>query len=499
MYIKLKSNLFLILLILSFSSCNSQLSNFPKSHKNVTSKTSYSQMQEHLKKYSSKDYIHLDTIGQSSQGHPIYAININRKKSEEQWSIMLAGQQHGDEPAGKEAILYLLKYMAEDKNLVPEDLNLWLIPMVNPDGAIANQRRNGRGADLNRDHILLSQPETQAIHTLFRKVEPHIFVDCHEFGRDSQSYLDKGWREWPLIMMDCANNPFFNRKLYKAGVEWCNYLKPWMKKRGHNYTRYFVGGIPPIEEQRYSTPEIDDARNGLGTYQGLSFIIESGIRHNTLDNPDKELGKRIDAYLDIFCKFIYDRKFRDKNSEIIKKARNAKLPEFFPTNYFWGNKGVKTTDFKVIDKETGKVEKIRTPDFMHDMIVKKSVRKPAGYIISAHAAQPFLQLLDKQAINYKILQEGKIFDVENCKLLRLEEKFDPVYSRYSGRQIVEKGPIQEHRFSPGAILIKLKDDLNSRRAVMLVEPLKLYGLFQYEDFKKFVSDNGILPIYRLIE
>jgi len=493
-----------ILLIISLLSGivranNSRIPDFPESHKKLSEKTSFIKMEEELKTYSNKDYIHLNTIGQSSKKHSIYAVNINLKMREDQWSLMFIGQQHGDEPAGKEALLYLIKYLSENKDLVPVDINLWIIPMVNPDGAVADQRRNGQGADLNRDHILLSQPETRAVHKLFRKVEPHIFVDCHEFGRDSQSYLEKGWREWPLIMMDCSNNPFFNKELYKAGVEWCNYLKPWMNEQDHNYTRYFVGGTPPDEEQRYSTPEIDDARNGLGSYQGLSFIIESGIRHNTLDNPDKDLGQRVDAYLDIFRKFIYDRNFRERNSEIIKRARNAKLPKFTPTNYFWGNNGVRITDFKVIDLEADQVKEIKTPNFMNDMIVKKSVKTPDGYIIPANAAQNFQQLLDRQAINHNILQAGKIFTVEPCTLSAFEDSFDPIYCRYSGRQIVKKGPIQKHNFSPGSIIINLQDDLNSRRAVLLLEPLKLYGLFQYHTFKNMVDDKGELPIYRLIE
>jgi len=499
MFIRYPKYLILIFTILSLCACNNTtLPDFPKDHLNIKEPISYQKMQADLKKYSQPEYIELKNIGQSAEGNNIYAIHITKDVQDDPWKVMLVGQQHGDEPAGKDAILYLLKYFSENKQLIPDNLDLWLIPMVNPDGAMADQRRNGNDADLNRDHVLLAQPETRAIHKLFRKVRPHIFVDCHEFGRDSRSYLEKGWWEWPLIMMDCANNPFFEKELYDAGVRWCNSIKPYMLEQGHNYTRYFVGGVPPRQEQRYSTPEIDDARNGLGSYQGLSFIIESGIRSNTLENPDQDLDQRIDAYLDIFRQFLYNDRYRDYDKKLIEKARNADLPDFIPVNYFWGNHGVQITDFKVIDKKSGNTREIKTPNFMHDLIVKKSVDTPDGYVIESQAAGLFKRLLDRQSINYAFLSDNQNYRVEECKLLRIEDEFDPVYSRYDGRQIVNRDSLRTKKFQPGSIVISLKDDVNSRRAALILEPLKLYGLFQYSEFRKLVDENGALPIYRLI-
>lgn len=495
----LKYLILLVILVIINTGNASNLPDFPAEHEDITRPISYKQMQKDLRKFNRRDYIELNTFGESANGNSLYSVHINNGSSADQWKVMLLGQQHGDEPAGKDAILYLIKYIAANENLIPEGLDLWLIPMANPDGAIANKRRNGNDADLNRDHVLLSQPETRAIHKLFRKIKPHVFVDCHEFGRDSRDYLNKGWREWPLIMMDCANNPFYEKELYESGVKWCESLKPYMRKNGHNYKRYNVGGVPPDDEQRYSTPESDDARNGLGAYQGLSFIIESGIRNKTLANPNQDLGKRIDAYLDIFKHILYNRQNREGNKQIIAAARESDLPDFIPTNYFWGNKGVKITDYKVIDKKTGKTKIVRTPNFMHDMIVKKSVSTPRGYLIASNSNSLFKKLLNRHEIEYKELHTARYFNVESCQLIRVEEDFDPVYSRYSGRQIVRPDTTSQIKLGSGTLLITLENGLNSRRAALLLEPLKLYGLFQYQDFKETVTENNRLPIYRLVE
>ena len=41
-----------------------------------------------------------------------------------------------------------------------------------------------------------------------------------------------------------------------------------LAKAGHAYARYHVGGPPPDEEVRPSTPEVDDGRNGLILVEG---------------------------------------------------------------------------------------------------------------------------------------------------------------------------------------------------------------------------------------
>ncbi len=491
----------LCLVILWACSCGnvSQIPEFPARHFEIEQPVDYAQMVEILQAAATKPFIELKTVGSSVQGRELFAIHLTHQEEDDPWKVFLFAQQHGDEPAGKDALLYLIQYIAADPALLPDDVDLWIMPMVNPDGAEANQRRNGNQADLNRDHILLAQPETRALHKLYRRIMPHVAVDCHEFGRDSQGYLDRGWREWPLIMMDCANNPLFDRDLYYGGVRWCEGIRGYMQQRGHNYTRYHVGGVPPREEQRYSTPEVDDARNGLGAYGGLSFIIESGIKHKSED-PQADLGERVDACLDIFKQFLYRRDWRAKDRAVIRQARQAKLPDFIPTNYFWGNKEPHITRVKVIDMVTDQTIEVATPNFMHDMIVKKSVPAPQGYLIEAPAATIFQDLLDRHGIQYELLSSERNFKtVESCRLERIEEEFDPLYARYGGRQIANRKAVRSQDFAKGTLFVPLNQKNYARKAVLILEPIKLYGLYQYEQFHNHVHADSTLPVYRVLK
>jgi len=488
----------LFIIVLLFTNANTQEMNitFPENHNTIEVPISYSQMVDFLESVERCNFIDVSIEGQSIENRSLYLIHLYRGKKRSDWKLFFFAQQHGNEPAGKDALIYLIKYISEKPEILPKDVDLWVMPMVNPDGAEANKRRNGNDFDLNRDHQLLSQPETQALHKVFRHIMPHVSVDCHEFTRDSRDYTEKGWSEWPLIMMDCANNPFFYPEVYQAGIRWCEQMVPYMNQKGHNYVRYYLGGVPPEGELRHSTPEVDDARNGLGAYGGLSFIIESGIKHN-VRNPNADLGERIDAYLDIFYKFLHDDMYRREDIKAIERSRSSKIPDFIPINYFWANKGQKIKQVRVIEIDTGETVKVPTANFMNDLIVKNSVPTPKAYIISEEYSSEFKALLDKHAIIYEILETPKIFKVESCRIICVEDFEDTLYNRYAGRQIVERTLAKKQVFRSGSILVTLNQSA-CKRAALLLEPTKLYGLYQYPEFRKMVDKNNILPVYRII-
>jgi hypothetical protein len=472
-------------------------SSFPDNHRDLKQPINYSTMAAFLNSLKDKPFIEVTAAAQSIQNRSLYLVHLNRKKGEKnQWRVFFYAQQHGNETSGKDALLYLIRYISEKPKLLPPDVNLWIMPMVNPDGAEADKRRNANDADLNRDHVFLAQPETQTLHKVFRGIMPHVAVDCHEFTRDSRDYTEKGWWEWPVIMMDCANNPLFYPQLYEVGLRWCEKVKPLMKKNGHNYCRYFVGSPPSEGELRYSTPELDDGRNGLGTYQGLSFIIEAGVFRSAQD-PNADLAKRVDAYLDLLNQFLRKDKFRKQEMKTIQLARNAKIPDFIPTNYFWANKGQKITNVKVIEAASRKTIEIPTANFMTDLVVKQSVPTPAAYIIDAEAAPEFKSLLDRHGIPFSILEESKTFFVESCQLIRIEEPFDELYSRYENRLIVKPNKAGKKEFPAGSMFVPIQPP-HGIRAILVLEPLQLYGLYHHPQFKKLVKEDNTLPVFRMI-
>ncbi|MBK6344422.1 MAG: hypothetical protein IPF68_00550 [Bacteroidales bacterium] len=57
-----------------------------------------------------------------------------------------------------------------------------LIPQINPDGSEVNKRRNANDADLNRNHLILTEPETMALHNFFDKYRFEVTMDVHEYS-----------------------------------------------------------------------------------------------------------------------------------------------------------------------------------------------------------------------------------------------------------------------------------------------------------------------------
>jgi len=456
--------------------------------------TNYSSLEMVVKKAEKSKLISVSIAGRSIEGRNIFLVNLNHGEKQGKWKLFLYAQQHGNEPAGKEALLKLITDISLNPDLLPENVDLYIVPSVNPDGAEADKRRNANDYDLNRDHQRLSQPETVILHQIFRQIMPHMAVDCHEFGRDSEDYNIQGWTEWPLIMMDCSNSPVLGNDIYHASVKWIEDAIPFMKRENVNYTRYFVGNAPPEGELRYSTTEMDDGRNGFGAYGGISFIIESGVnRNNEIENLD--LPDRVNAYSNLFKYLINNRNLQTKHLPLINDVRHRMVPDFLPVNYFWGNKEFQISYVKVIDKRLGEVREIPIANFVKDLIVKKTVSKPEGYIIPVQYAELYGNLLSRHEISYNILAKGKLFTVESCLLLELEENWDETYSRYGNRQIVEKLIASDKLFEKGSLYIPV----TSYQAVLHLEPSMLYGLYQYPEFRAIVPDSSIIPVYRHIK
>jgi hypothetical protein len=104
-------------------------------------------------------------------------------------TVLIIGQQHGNEPAGGEAALALAaRLSAEEGAQLLDRINVLIVPRGNPDGAYHFIRGLKNGADVNRDHLLASTPEGQALGRVVVEYQPDVVLDCHEFGVKQRWY-----------------------------------------------------------------------------------------------------------------------------------------------------------------------------------------------------------------------------------------------------------------------------------------------------------------------
>jgi hypothetical protein len=79
--------------------------------------------------------------GRSERGRPIKALELGFPRPRR---VLVIGCIHGNECAGTSVVRRLMA-------AAPPRFDLWVVPDLNPDGAAAGTRQNGRGVDLNRN------------------------------------------------------------------------------------------------------------------------------------------------------------------------------------------------------------------------------------------------------------------------------------------------------------------------------------------------------------
>ena len=122
-------------------------------------------------------YVVIETIGESVLNNPIYGLKIGEGNKR----VLMWSQMHGNESTTTKALFDLLNTLLEEtsfKNIL-EACTLYIIPILNPDGAQAYTRINANNVDLNRDAQNLSQTESQVLRTAFESFKPHFCYNLH--------------------------------------------------------------------------------------------------------------------------------------------------------------------------------------------------------------------------------------------------------------------------------------------------------------------------------
>jgi carboxypeptidase M len=102
--------------------------------------------------------VSVSTIGLSVLGNQLYMVQITSSSNTQgKPEVLLVNNMHGDETLGFEMSLHLIDYLTANYDCDPfvkhllDDTIIFIMPTMNPDGYIANQRGNNNEIDLNRD------------------------------------------------------------------------------------------------------------------------------------------------------------------------------------------------------------------------------------------------------------------------------------------------------------------------------------------------------------
>jgi hypothetical protein len=120
------------------------------------------------------DFYRFSYLGSSVENRSIYGLELGHGS----YKIMAWSQMHGNESTTTRALIQLLSYDNLDEIL--KDTRLYIIPVLNPDGATHWTRNNACGIDLNRDATNNSQPEMNILRDIIEFYEPDLALNLHD-------------------------------------------------------------------------------------------------------------------------------------------------------------------------------------------------------------------------------------------------------------------------------------------------------------------------------
>jgi hypothetical protein len=492
-----------ILLCLAFiSHAFAQQITTPLEKNNYQKVTSYEELTNFIKQLDEKsDLLTVETIGKSVQGRNLYALKFSSSefgKDKSKIKVMFHAQQHGNEQSGKESALLLAQTLLKPENKYLFDkIDFVLIPQVNPDGSEANKRRNGNDMDLNRNHLILTEPETMALHRFFDKYLFEVTMDVHEYSPYGGEWEKYGYRKNSDVTLGVTTNPNISEKIRDlSNMEVFPYWAKYVSINNFSSIVYAPGGPPDKEYIRHSTFDINDGRQSFGIQNTLSFIQE-GL--NGTDNYVENIKHRSEAqmtgmrgmleYIDLHKSEIkklvaYERK---------KLVSGKSNPNVSIQSEHEGN-GQKLT-LPLLSYSTKKDTVVIVNDYRPDVKSVYDVQKPAGYLIPKKS---------KELVEWAVKHALTTTEFKHKKGQKIEQYFfKSIDSIDFEREIILNPFIEmkvfESEIVPSDYLFIPTAQLKGNMIVLALEPKSELGLVTYKQYAHLLKVGEMFPVLRVVK
>jgi hypothetical protein len=269
----------------------------------------------------SKGRMAVEVAGETTLGYPIYLVKFGAEDDVDKIKVLIEGQIHGNEPLGAEACIEIIKQLAASGNKdiddILENLTIWLIPRLNPEGAtyeedgeLVQRRTNEQdwtpgewglpddapppwyqygqygwwfpwGYDINRDSNpdldfvlgpgnadllpgtpdqpgFFVTPEGRTMRDVYKELEPDVFIDLHHRGTNLMSEEDIGMCTLQIL----AQVVELGREDYPLDPDVLDFSK---QINAYVYQRLKEMGKSPFTNiQRY--PDVDLPGTTLGAF-----------------------------------------------------------------------------------------------------------------------------------------------------------------------------------------------------------------------------------------
>ncbi|MDY0103669.1 MAG: M14 family zinc carboxypeptidase [Lentimicrobium sp.] len=481
---------------------NAQPISTPLEKNNYLKVTSYDELTTFIKQLDEKsDLLTVKIIGQSVQQRNLYALMFSSSefgKDKSKIKVMFHAQQHGNEQSGKEGALLLAQALLKPENRYLFDkIDLALIPQVNPDGSEKNTRRNGNNADLNRNHLILTEPETMALHRFFDEYLFEVTMDIHEYSPYGGEWEEYGYRRNSEVTLGVNTSPNIPEKIREISNTkifpfWTNNLMV------NNFSSfiYCPGGPPEIDYIRHSTFDINDGRQSYGIQQTFSFIQE-GL--NGTDNYIENLKRRTTGQMTGMhglLEYVYQNKTEIKKIVAAerKSLSSGKSNPLVSIQSEHVNNGKQLT-IPLLSYSTQKDTLVIVKDYRPVVKTLTDVQKPAGYLIPKSS---------KELVEWANKQELEMSEFKFKEGQKIEHYIiNSIDSIDFERDIIIDPIVEAHKISweiaPAEYLYIPTAQLKGNLIVIALEPKSELGLVTYPQYTHLLKVGEIFPILRVIK
>jgi len=419
-------------------------------------------------------------------------------------TVLIIGQQHGNEPAGSEAALALAAELAAGAPIL-DRVNVLIVPRANPDGAFHFVRGLANGADVNRDHLLEGTPEGRALGHVFVDYQPDVVLDCHEFGVKTRWFEKFGGlqRADALVQYATVSNlaPALTdvaERMFRgpliAALSGAGLTQSWYYASSYDMTDKVVsmGGVVP-----------DTGRNIAGLRNAVSFLIETrgvgiGRAHYKRRVYTHLIAMRSmleSAAADGPALLAVVRKLR---LDVAQSAGNGEL-------VVSGTATPARRMLELVDPQTGADKEVEV-DWRSalDIQVRLKRTRPYGYLLPASEAEAALRLTRLGVTVLRVQRDAGV-DGERYRITRIQESTKEDVRRNDedgAASVVQISTVVESArmvAKAGDFYVPLDQPLaNVIAAALEPETQSSYAANRVLALPKLPADgSAFLPLYRL--
>lgn len=230
--------------------------------------------------------VQMEIIGHSLEHReiPMLIYSTNAEGSKEfkaKPTIWLQALVHGSEPAAGESALVIAQELAKGSLTdVLKDINVIIIPRINPDSGYYFERNSTTNLNGNRDHINLEMVELQVLHETYKRFTPEVVIDAHEYGLIPfyDRIGEEGATKADDVLLLAGKNLNIPASIREKAEKWfINEPFKALDKKGYSNGSYYL-----ISQPNDDLPEIQEGgmdggtgRNAFALKPSFSILVET--------------------------------------------------------------------------------------------------------------------------------------------------------------------------------------------------------------------------------